>query len=93
MVKIRAFTGYLGNKDHLKEILAPPYDVLNTEEARKMAEGNPMSFLHCNKPEIDLSDEIDPYDMKVYEGGRDTLLEFIKKGYIIKDDKKIMYVY
>jgi uncharacterized protein (DUF1015 family) len=62
MVKIRAFTGYLARQDLLKQILSPPYDVLNTEEARKMAEGNPMSFLHVNKPEIDLSDDIDPYD-------------------------------
>lgn len=93
MVKIRAFTGHLGNVEHLDKILSPPYDVLNTEEARKMAEGNPMSFLHCNKPEIDLPADCDPYDMKVYEGGRDTLLDFIKKGYIVKDDCKTMYIY
>lgn len=93
MVKIKAFTGYLGNVDHLQSILAPPYDVLNTQEARAMAEGNPMSFLHCNKPEIDLGDEVDPYDMKVYEGGRDALLHFISSGYIIKDDQQTMYIY
>jgi len=93
MVKIRAFTGHLGNDQHLSQILSPPYDVLNTEEARKMAEGNPLSFLHCNKPEIDLPADLDPYDMKVYEGGRDTLLEFIAKGYIVKDTEKTMYVY
>lgn len=93
MVKIRAFTGHLGNEQHLGKILSPPYDVLNTEEARKMAEGNPMSFLHCNKPEIDLPADTDPYDMKVYEGGHDTLLEFISKGYIVKDKEKTMYVY
>lgn len=62
MVKIRSFTGYLANQEHLIEILAPPYDVLNTEEAREMAKGNPMSFLHCNKPEIDLPEDTDPYD-------------------------------
>lgn len=93
MVKIKPFTGYLGNVDLLEKILAPPYDVLNTEEARAMAEGNPMSFLHCNKPEIDLPDDIDPYDMKVYEGGRDALLNFIANGYIQKDEQQTMYIY
>lgn len=93
MVKIRAFTGHLGNTQDLQEILAPPYDVLNTEEARKLAEGKPKSFLHCNKPEIDLPEDHDPYSMKVYETGRDNLKAFIEKGHIIKDSEKTMYIY
>jgi uncharacterized protein (DUF1015 family) len=48
-----------------------------------MADGNPMSFLHCNKPEIDLPHDTDPYDIKVYEGGRDTLKAFVEKGYLV----------
>jgi uncharacterized protein (DUF1015 family) len=48
-----------------------------------MAEGNPMSFLHCTKPEIDLPPETDPYDMSVYEGGRDTLKAFVEKGFLV----------
>ena len=93
MVKIRAFTGYLANPAHIQEIISPPYDVLNTEEARVMAHGNPMSFLHVNKPEIDLPADLDPYDPKVYEQGRDALLSFIEKGYIVKDTEKTMYIY
>ena len=66
MVKIRSFTGHLANPNYLKQILSFPYDVLNTEEAVKLAEGNPMSFLHCNKPEIDLPPDQDPYSEEVY---------------------------
>lgn len=93
MVKIRAFTGYLANQTHLKEILSFPYDVLNSEEARRLAEGNPKSFLHCNKPEIDLPADHDPYDQKVYQQGRTNLLKFIESGLIQKDTSKTMYIY
>jgi uncharacterized protein (DUF1015 family) len=52
-----------------------------------------MSFLHVNKPEIDLPADLNPYDPKVYEQGRDALLSFIEKGYIVKDTEKTMYIY
>ena len=77
MVKIRPFTGYLANTNYLKEILSFPYDVLDSTEARRLAYGNPKSFLHCNKPEIDLPVEHDPYDDAVYQKGRTNLLSFI----------------
>jgi uncharacterized protein (DUF1015 family) len=93
MVKIRAFTGHLGNVKHLQKILSPPYDVLNSAEAREMAKGNPMSFLHCNKPEIDLPLDCHPYDQKVYEMGRDNLQHFIKEGLVQKDPEATMYIY
>jgi len=93
MVKVRSFKGYLAHQDHADKIIAPAYDVLNTEEARAMADGNPMSFLHCNKPEIDLPPETDPYDMKVYEGGRDTLKAFVEKGWLVQDKEPTMYIY
>ena len=54
MVSIRPFRGFLANKQLAQRIIAPPYDVIDSKEARKMAEGNPISFLHVNKPEIDL---------------------------------------
>ena len=52
-----------------------------------------MSFLHCTKPEIDLPPETDPYDMSVYEGGRDTLKAFVEKGFLVQDPEPIMYIY
>ena len=52
------------------EILAPPYDVLSSAEARERAKGKPWSFLHISKPEIDLDPAIDPYDQAVYAKAR-----------------------
>jgi uncharacterized protein (DUF1015 family) len=56
----------LANKDHVVDILSHAYDVVNTEEASKAAEGNPMSFYHVCKPDIDLPHDLDPYDDQVY---------------------------
>lgn len=65
------------------DIISPAYDVINTEEARVMAEGNPRSFLQVNKPEITLSPDLDPYDESVYQRGRQNLLHFIEQGYLV----------
>jgi uncharacterized protein (DUF1015 family) len=61
MVKVKAFKGFLANRSLAPRIITPPYDVINTKEARVMADGNPYSFLHVDKPEIDLPEDIDPY--------------------------------
>lgn len=66
MVKVRAFKGFLANQDNCARVISPAYDTLNTEEARAMADGNPMSFLNVNKPEITLPATMDPYDDQVY---------------------------
>ena len=58
-----------------------------------MSDGNPMSFLHVNKPEIDLDPETDPYADEVYQQGRQNLLHFIKEGYLQQDDQETMYIY
>ena len=65
-VKVRSFKGYLANADHVGDTISPAYDVLNSAEAREMADGNPRCFLHVNKPEIDLDPEMDQYDDRVY---------------------------
>lgn len=62
MVKVRQFKGYLADQSNVSKIISPPYDVLNTEEAKVMAEGNDMCFLHVNKPEIDLPEGTNLYD-------------------------------
>ena len=82
MVKVRKFAAYLADKDNAHNIISPPYDVLNTEEAKKMAGDNEMSFLHVNKPEIDLPEGTDLYSEEVYEKGRDNLLKFRKLGWV-----------
>ena len=93
MVKVRPFQGYLANKENCHKVIAPAYDTLNTEEARAMAAGNEMSFLHVNKPEIDLPEGTDPYHKSVYLTGKDNLNLFIEKGFLVQDDACRFYVY
>ena len=93
MVKIRPFKGYLANQENASKIIAPAYDTLNSEEARVMAAGNPMSFLNVNKPEITLDPEIDPYSDEVYQKGRENLLQFIQDGILVQDSEERIYIY
>src|SRR5215510_9996798 len=75
------------------EILAPPYDVLSSAEARDRAKGKPLSFLHISKPEIDLDPAIDPYDRAVYAKAAENLDRMSKTGALIRDPKPCYYVY
>jgi uncharacterized protein (DUF1015 family) len=93
MAIVKPFKGLRPKKDLVDKIVSPPYDVLSSEEARKMVEGNPYSFLHIIKPEVDLPEEINLYDEKVYQKAHDNFYDFIEKGYLFQEDKKIFYVY
>jgi uncharacterized protein (DUF1015 family) len=75
------------------EILAPPYDVLSSAEARVRAEGKPWSFLHISKPEIDLDPAVDPYDRAVYAKAAENLDRMIAAGLLMRDGKPCYYVY
>jgi uncharacterized protein (DUF1015 family) len=75
------------------DVLAPPYDVLSSAEARVRAEGKPWSFLHISKPEIDLDPATDPYDRVVYAKAAENLERMIKAGVLTRDAKASYYVY
>lgn len=75
------------------EVLAPPYDVLSSAEARERAKGKPWSFLHVSKAEIDLDPSIDPYDPAVYTKAAENLARMIAEGVMIRDAKPCYYVY
>jgi uncharacterized protein (DUF1015 family) len=75
------------------DVLAPPYDVLSSAEARERALGKPWSFLHISKPEIDLDPAIDPYDRAVYAKAAENLDRMIKAGVLMRDEKPCYYVY
>jgi uncharacterized protein (DUF1015 family) len=75
------------------EILAPPYDVLSSAEARERAKGKPWSFLHISKPEIDLDPAIGPYDRAVYAKAAENIDRMIAAGVLIRDAKPCYYVY
>ena len=75
------------------DILAPPYDVLSSAEARERAKGKPHSFLHISKPEIDLHSGIDPYDKAVYAKAAENLSRMTIAGVLTRDAKQSYYVY
>jgi len=93
MAKIKAFKGVRPVPEKAKLVAAPPYDVLSSDEARIMAEGNPYSFLHVDKPEIDLPADTYLYDEKVYEKGRENFYKMIADGTFIQEEKDCYYVY
>jgi uncharacterized protein (DUF1015 family) len=75
------------------DVLAPPYDVLSSAEARVRAKGKPWSFLHISKPEIDLDPTIDPYDKAVYAKAAENLENMMSAGVLTRDSKPCYYVY
>ena len=93
MAKIHAFKGFRPGKENVNEVASRPYDVLNSEEARLEVEGNPWSFLHVVKPEVDLPLDCDLHSDEVYNKGKENLDRLIKEGYFVQDDKNVLYVY
>ena len=93
MSLISPFTGLRPKKEFAEDVVAPPYDVLNTEEARVRVEGRPKSFLHISKPEIDLPVGTNPFDASVYAKGAENLNKLVSEGILFRDDTPMYYVY
>jgi uncharacterized protein (DUF1015 family) len=70
-----------------------PYDVVDRDEAAELARGNPHSFLHVGRSDIDLPDDTDPHDPRVYSGARAALEQFIAQGTLIRDREPSLYLY
>ena len=93
MTLIKPFRALRPAPGRAGEVLAPPYDVLSSAEARERAKGKPWSFLHVSKAEIDLTPAIDPYDPAVYAKAAENLQRMIGAGVLRRDDKPCYYVY
>ena len=92
-VVVKAFKGIRPVEELASKIAALPYDVMNSEEAREMVKGNPHSFLHVDRAEIDLDPSVDVHDKKVYEKARANLDKMISEGEYIQDDQPCLYIY
>jgi uncharacterized protein (DUF1015 family) len=90
---IKPFRALRPVPDRAAEVLAPPYDVLSSAEARVRAQGRPWSFLHISKPEIDLDPAIDPYHHTVYAKAAENLQGMVNSGVLIRDPNPCYYVY
>ncbi|MEC9341484.1 MAG: DUF1015 domain-containing protein, partial [Pseudomonadota bacterium] len=93
MSLIKPFAGLRPVASRAGEVLAPPYDVLNSAEARAQAAGNPVSFLHVSKPEIDLPPDTDPYADAVYAQGASNFRRLIESGALQRDPGNYYYLY
>jgi len=93
MPLIVPFTGLRPAPGRAADVVAPPYDVLTSEEARSRAAGRPWSFLHISKPEIDLPPATDPTSPAVYAKGRENFDRMLKEGVLVRDPKPSYYVY
>lgn len=93
MAVFKPFKAIRPREEYAQDVAALPYDVMNTDEARKMVKDNPYSFLHIDKAEIDLDPSIGIYDRRVYEKARENLDYMIQKGIFIQDEEDRFYIY
>lgn len=93
MSTVRPFKAIRPTPALADRVISLPYDVMNREEAARMAAGNPMSFLHICRSEIDLPDQKNPYDESVYLKARDNIKKFLADGIFIQDQEPNLYIY
>lgn len=93
MAILKPFKGIRPTKENVLKVASKPYDVLDEKEARKECEGNPLSFYHVIKPEIDFPDDHDHYAPDVYEKGISSFNKMLADGVFFVDDKEYYYIY
>ncbi|MBN2899740.1 MAG: DUF1015 domain-containing protein [Clostridia bacterium] len=93
MAIVRPFKGIRPKEDLVEKVASLPYDVMNRVEAKEMAKGNDISFLHVVRPEMDVDDSVSMYDTTVYETARRNLDKFISDGILVQDDQAKYYIY
>ncbi|MGC6769111.1 DUF1015 domain-containing protein [Enterococcus sp. LJL51] len=93
MVKIHPFRSIRPAAKLSEKVATLPYDVLNSAEARELGQENPYSYLHIDKAEIDLPEELSPYDSQVYEKAADNLKAFIEKEWLLQEENPALYLY
>ncbi len=93
MVEVRPFRALRPNKELAEKVASPPYDVLDSDEAREITSKNSLSFLRVVKPEVDLDPSLDIYSDSVYQKGASNLFEMVMGGTILQDEKPMYYFY
>jgi len=93
MINITPFKALRPEAHLAKAVASRPYDVLNSREARIEAQGNPNSFLHITKSEIDLPETIDIHSKEVYQKAKENLDAFVSRKVLFHEDKPCYYIY
>ena len=90
---VRAFRALRPTAASAADVVAPPYDVVSTEEARALAAGRPNSFLHISRPEIDLPEGSPPYSDEAYAQGARSLERLVAERVLVREEKPSYYIY
>src|SRR5712672_655789 len=93
MAIVKPFAALRPKPELADRICELPYDVMSSEEARQIAAGNPLSFLHVSKPEIDLPPSTDLYDSAVYARGKENFAKLISDGALRQDASPSFHLY
>ena len=93
MCVIAPFRALRPTPEHAEQVASPPYDVLNVEEARRMVEGNPISFLHVTRSEVDLPAGVHVYSQVVYEKAGENIRSMLRQGVLMRDEQPCYYLY
>ncbi|MCX6199816.1 MAG: DUF1015 family protein [Bacteroidetes bacterium] len=93
MAIIKPFKAVRPKTEMASQVASLPYDVMNTREAREMANGNPFSFLHVSRAEIDFPENTDEHSQEVYNKAKENFFEFISDGVLFQEDKPLLYIY
>ena len=93
MVLVKAFKGIRPKPAYAAKIAELPYDVVNSQEAKELAQNNPYSYFHIDKAEIDLPEDVSPYSEEVYQKAAENLALNLEKGWLVKDNHPNFYLY
>ncbi|MDD3205507.1 MAG: DUF1015 family protein [Lachnospiraceae bacterium] len=93
MADVKPFRAVRAKEELAGKIAALPYDVYNREEAKRIVEKEPFSFLQIDRAETLFSDDVDMYSAQVYQKAHDTLWDMVKKGQFVQEDKECYYLY
>lgn len=93
MANIAPFKALRPQAQYARQVASRPYDVLNSQEAKVEAQGNPYSFLHITKSEISLPEDTDIHSQPVYDKAKQNLEAFIQRDVLFRENKPCYYIY
>lgn len=93
MVQVRPFRAIRPKEELAKEVAVLPYDVVDSKEAKEYAKGNPYSYFHIDRAEIDLENLESPYEARVYQKAAENLAKFLENGWLKQEDEAAYYLY
>ena len=92
-MRLHPFDAVRPTSELAPQVAAVPYDVVNRDEACDLAKGNPYSFLHVGRADIDLPADVDPYDPRIYRKAREALDHFVAQGVLVREGAPSLYLY